>query len=162
MDVGEIKVESEQNARVCPAPLCNFGIVRPRESFVVDGLALPTGRPQDLGGLYGQILIELRAHTRKLRRKRKDSLLRQGGRICQGRVNGRARQRGIAPENFLGGQAVCQVRQDHGDRNSCATNARLAVENRRIDGDVFAPLHVAILINECGLAGTGCLGGRDV
>jgi hypothetical protein len=35
------------------------------------------------------------------------------------------------------------------------------VENGRIDGDVFAPVHIAIVANLCGLLGTDSRGGRD-
>src|SRR5688572_25215121 len=133
-----------------------------RESFVVDGVTLPAGCAQELGGLDGQIPIELRAHTRKLRRKGQDSLLRQVGGIRQGRLNARRSERGVAPEDLLGGQAVGQVRKDHGNGNSRATNACLAVENGRIDSNVFAPVHIAIVANVCGHLGTDSRGGRDV
>lgn len=88
-DVREVKVESEEHPRVCLACRCNFGIVPARESFVVEGVALPAGCAQELDGLDGRVLIELRAHTRKLRRKGQDSLLRQVGGIRQGRLNAR-------------------------------------------------------------------------
>ena len=104
--------------RICLARRCNLGIVRARESFVVDGVALPAGCAQEFGGLDGQVLIELRAHTAKLRRKGQDSLLRQVGGIRQRRLNARRRERGVALEDLLGGQPVCQVRQDHGNGNS--------------------------------------------
>jgi hypothetical protein len=35
------------------------------------------------------------------------------------------------------------------------------VENSRIDGDVLAPVHIAIVANKCGLSGTDSSGGRD-
>jgi hypothetical protein len=35
------------------------------------------------------------------------------------------------------------------------------VEDSRIDGDVFAPVHTAIVANVCGLLGTDSCGGRD-
>src|SRR5438093_368385 len=119
-----------------------------------DGVALPAGCTQELSGLEREVLIELRAHTPKLRREGQDSLLRQFGGIRQGRLNGRRRERGIALENLFRGQAVCQVRQDHGNGNSRATKAGLAVENSRIDGDVVAPVHAAIVANMFGLTGT--------
>jgi hypothetical protein len=35
------------------------------------------------------------------------------------------------------------------------------VEHCRIDGDVLAPVHIAIVANVCGLLGTDSRGGRD-
>jgi hypothetical protein len=150
-----------KHARACLAGRCNFGIVCTRESFVVDRVALPAGRAQELGGLDGKVLIELRAHRAKLRREGQDSLLGQVGGIRQRRLNARHRERGIALDDLLGGQPVCQVRKNHGDGNSRATDARLSVEDSQIDGDVFAPVHIAIVANVCGLLGTDSRGGRD-
>ena len=103
------------------------------------------GCAQELGGLDGQVLIELRAHARKLRREGQDSLLRQVGGICQSRLNARRSERGVALEDLLGGQPICQVSQHHSNRNSRATNACLAVKDSRIDRDVFAPVHRMLL-----------------
>jgi hypothetical protein len=76
-DVREIEVESEEHARACLAGRCNVGIVCAGEPFVVDRVALPGGRAQELSRLDGKVLIELRAHTPKLRGERQDSLLRR-------------------------------------------------------------------------------------
>lgn len=122
---------------------------------------LPAPLLQELGGLHGEVLIELRAHMAKLRRERQDSLLGQVGGIRQRCLNGRHRERGIALDDFLGGQPVCQVRKNYGNGNSRAANACLAVELLRIDGDVLAPVHPAIVANVCGLLGTDSCGGRD-
>jgi hypothetical protein len=53
----------------------------------VDGVADPARGAKELGGLDRDVLIELRAHSRMLRRKGQDPLLRQVGRIRQGRLN---------------------------------------------------------------------------
>ena len=141
---------------------CNNRIVRAGEAFLVDGVALPAGCTQELGGLDGKVLIELRAHTAKLRRERQDPLLGQVSGIRQRCLNARLGERRIALDDLLGGQPVCQVRKNHGNGNSRAANAGLAVEDGRIDGDVFAPVHLAIVANVCGLLGTdSSRGGRD-
>lgn len=101
------------------------------------------------------------ARLRLLGGERQDSLLRQVGGIRQRRVNARQGERGIALDDLLGGQPVRQVRKNRGNGDSCAANACLAVENGRIDGDVFAPVHLAIVANVCGLLGTDSRGGRD-
>ena len=88
--------------------------------------------------------------------------MRQVGGIRQRRSNACRRERGVALEDLLGGQPVRQVRQDDGNGNSRVTNACLAVKNSRIDGDVFAPVHTAIVANVCGLMGTDSSGGRQV
>lgn len=98
---------------------------------------------------------------RKLRGERQDSLLGQVGGIRQRCLNARHRERGIALDDLLDGQPVCQVRKNHGNGNSRAANAGLSVENSRIDGDVLAPVHTAIVKNVCGLLGTDSRGGRD-
>jgi hypothetical protein len=160
-DVREVEVESEEDARLGLAPRCNCRIVRAGEAFLVDGVALPPGCSDELGGLDGKVLIELRTHLAKLCRERQDSLLGQVGGIRERCLNGRHRERGIALDDLLGGQPVCKVGKNHGNGNSRAANACLAVENSRIDGDVLAPVHIAIVANVCGLLGTDSCGGRD-
>ena len=141
--------------------VCSF---RGTDSFggrLLDFDVILPGPLQELGGLHGTVLIELRAHTPKLRGERQDSLLRQVGGIRQRRLNARHRQRGIALDDLLDRQPVCQVRKNHGNGNSRAANACLAVEHCRIDGDVLAPVHIAIVANVGGLLGTDSCGGRD-
>jgi hypothetical protein len=98
---------------------------------------------------------------RKLCREGQDSFVSQVGGVRQGRLNARHRERRIALDDLLGRQPVCQVSKNHGNGNSRAANACLAVEHCRIHGDVLAPVHIAIVANVCGLLGTDSRGGRD-
>lgn len=59
-------------------------LVRARETFVVDGVALPPGCAQELGGLDGRVLIELCAHTPRLGARSSGSR-RNLGRTVRGR-----------------------------------------------------------------------------
>jgi hypothetical protein len=160
-DVREVEVESEEDARLDLAPRGNDGIVRAREAFLVDSVALPPGCAQELGGLDGKVLIELCAHTPTLRREGQDSFLRQVGGIRQGRLNAGRRERRVALNDLVGRQPVRQICQHDRNGNPRAANACLPVKDGRIDRDVFAPVHTAIVANVCGLLGTDSCGGRD-
>ena len=62
-DVGEVQVEREEHACLGPAHCSDLGIFCSCKSFVVNGVATPSGGTHKLGGLNGHVFIELRAHA---------------------------------------------------------------------------------------------------
>jgi hypothetical protein len=140
-DVREIEVEREEHARLRSAYCSDFEVVRAGKPLVVDSVAIPAGRTQARGSLQRQILIDLRAHARALRREGQNPLLRQIGGIRQGRLNVSCSERWVASNDVVGGEPVSQIGEDDRHWNPRATNARLAVKNSLVDRDVFAPVH---------------------
>ena len=102
-NVGEVQIDGEEHSAFFPTRRSNGEIVRPGQALVVNGVATPAGSTQKLRGLNWQVLVELRAHARILRREREDPFLREVCGIGQRRLDARRRERRVAPDDFASG-----------------------------------------------------------
>lgn len=138
-DVGEVRIERNQDALLALAD-CLYGcVVSPDELFLVHVVDVPPLLLEPCLGGTGQILVQL--ELQRLRRNRHDPFVGESGGVGDRRRNVLRHQRGVLRQDGLGCLASGEIVQDDVHRHARPAHARGAVHPLRIDPDMGSPVH---------------------
>ena len=141
-NVAETRVERYECALLMPQQVRKIAILRTAYALVEDGDSIVTRRPQQIGDLNREVLVDLEPHAAGLGHDQ-DALSRELSSIGNRRVNALLGERGVALQDLSGAEPSSQVIKDNRHRDPRATDTRLAVANRRVDNHVLTPIHRA-------------------